>query len=159
MSTTKTPLKPAPKPNRIPLPNKNTNYNYDQTYIANELRRMITVLLDNDDVFSKAQLFTIMGYSSSKFYKLKAKFPNSPTIAELYKKVDEVLEGRLVYRGMQGKSIPMCIFLLKNYYHYTDQYQQQIDTSISFKVNRGNRTILPSVATTVPAKGAPKHST
>jgi hypothetical protein len=116
-------------------------YTYDRTFVAGELRSMISILDEHEDICSKASLFKYKPYSSSKFYHWRSKFSTNVRIHEYLKKIDEIIESRLVERGLAGKAIPMTIFLLKNYYNYTDQYQTKVDSTISFKVNRGTKVI------------------
>ena len=122
--------------------NKTTinNYQYDRTFILNELRLMLTQLLDDETIYTKAQLFKTRSYSYNKFNIWKSKYDTNVNIQEFIKKIEEVVEARLVQRGLD-KFSPFIIFLLKNNHNYTDQYQQTVDTSISFKINRGTKRV------------------
>lgn len=116
-------------------------YQYDRTFVLSELRSLVEELHTNTEIKSKAQLFRNRTYSYSRFNGWRAKYEGNANIHELLKKIEEILESRLVEQGLAGKSIPMTIFLLKNYYGYTDQYQTKVDTSVTFKVNRGTKVI------------------
>lgn len=127
--------------------------NYNATYFGYELKEMLAELIADESIKSKSQLLRNREYSSSKYYKMQMKFNTNPSVQELIKKIEDILESRLVEQGLSGKSIPMTIFLLKNYYGYTDQYQQQIDQSISFKVSRGStRPVIDVTPTKLPNK-------
>lgn len=121
-------------------------YKYTPKFVYEELVSMIEYLKDNEEVCSKTQLLATREYSPSRFYGWCSKYSTNVRIHELLKRVDNTLESRLVTRGLNGKAIPMTIFLLKNYYNYTDQYQTKVDQTISFKVNRGMKTIESTVA-------------
>ena len=113
-------------------------YKYTPTFVANELRDMISILLADPAIMSKVQLFRERDYSSSRFYQWRAKYSESKLIHELNKKIDEILESRLIEAGLRGsRSVPMCIFLLKNHYGYSDRQEVQQNTNVSFKVTRG----------------------
>jgi hypothetical protein len=101
---------------------------------------MLQELLDNETIYTKAQLFKTRSYSYAKFNGWKGKYEGNVNIQEFIKKIEEVVEARLVERGL-NKFSPFIIFLLKNNHNYTDQYQQTVDTSISFKINRGSKRI------------------
>lgn len=114
---------------------------YTITYVLRELSDMLEELRTQTDIKTKTQLFRDRPYSNKKFSEWSRKFETSKQVQEKLKKIEEILESRLVEQGLSGKSVAMTIFLLKNYYNYTDQYQQTVDTSISFKINRGSKRI------------------
>ena len=114
---------------------------YTITYVLRELSDMLDELRTQTDIKTKTQLFRDRPYSNKKFSEWSRKFEASKQVQEKLKKIEEILESRLVEQGLSGKSVAMTIFLLKNYYNYTDQYQQTVDTSISFKINRGTKHI------------------
>lgn len=102
---------------------------------------MLEELKADETITSRAQLFKSRTYSSAKFSYWRRKYDTNRNIQEKLKKIEEIIEARLVERGLQGKAIPMTIFLLKNYYNYTDQYQTKVDSTVTFKVNRGRTPI------------------
>lgn len=110
---------------------------YNEQFVRHELHEMLEELKADESIKSKAHLFRSRVYSSARFSDWRIRFDSNKSVREFIKKIDEIIESRLVEQGLSGKSIPMTIFLLKNYYNYTDQYQQKVDTTISFKVSRG----------------------
>lgn len=141
------PITSTPIPAHTPIKPKSKLYQYDRTFILAELNDMLTELRAHEGWKSKAELFRDRPYSYSKFNGWKSKYDTNANIHERIKKIEEILESRLVEQGLAGKSIPMTIFLLKNYYNYTDQYQVKQDTSVTFKVTRGHAPINAEIVT------------
>jgi len=137
---------------------------YDLYYVQAELNDMLEQLRAHPEIESKAHLFESREYSYAKFNQWKAKYEANTRVHDRIKKIEEIIESRLVQRGLAGKAIPMTIFLLKNYYNYTDQYQQKVDTTVTFKVVRGNRgeqpIIVPNTTQVIDqSPTAPTHTT
>lgn len=114
---------------------------YDANSATQELNEMIQYLQSNEHIMSKAQLFEMSKFTSSRLYKYKLKYQSVKRIQESLKKIEEIIEARLVNRGLNGKAIPMTIFLLKNYYNYQDKREIEQETTHIFKVTRGNQEI------------------
>lgn len=143
---------PKTAPITTTKPTKKVQYN--DRFITSELTQMLEELMANEDITSRAQLFKYRPYSSAKFSYWKRRYETNTSIQEKLKKIEEIIESRLVERGLQGKAIPMTIFLLKNYYGYTDQYQHKVDNTVTFKVTRGQP---PKVVDSVTLKQLPKQ--
>jgi len=139
--------------------NKHTKkIQYNDRFVTSELTSLLEECRTHEEIKSKAQLFRNRTYSGNQFSRWRNKYPTNMSIQDKLKKIEEILESRLVEQGLAGKAIPMTIFLLKNYYGYTDQYQQTVDTSVTFKVVRGiappqaSPKIIDSTNTIKPAK-------
>ena len=136
--TTKTKLaKTAP-----PItPTKSNKYIYTEQWFYNEVTTMLDDLIANEQIRSKAELLTYKDYSPSRFYRYKAKYSASKRVDEVYQKINNILEARLIQHGLTGKNFPFVIFLLKNHFHYQDKKEVETETTHVFKVARGNKVI------------------
>lgn len=94
-------------------------------------------LTAQEQIRTKVELFESRPYSPSKFSMWKNKYSTSKRIDEKIKKIDSILESRLIKQGLTGKNFPFVIFLLKNHYGYQDKREVEQETTHIFKVNRG----------------------
>lgn len=65
-------------------------------------------------------------YSKQRYYEWKAKYKDNQELADLYKKIDEELEDRLIMLGLTGKGGNMAIFALKNRYGWKNENETNI---------------------------------
>ncbi|NBW18006.1 MAG: hypothetical protein EBR82_59540 [Caulobacteraceae bacterium] len=114
---------------------------YDLPWLQSELRTIIDILHANNDIKTKAQLFRDYQFSSSRFYRYITKYNDNKRVQEYLKKIDEILESRLIEHGLEKKNFPFVIFLLKNFYGYQDKKEVETETTHVFKVARGNKVI------------------
>jgi len=114
---------------------------YDLPWLQSELRNIIDILLQDDTIKSKAQLFRNYQFSSTRFYRYISKYNDNKRVQEYTKKIDEILESRLIEHGLTGKNFAFVIFLLKNHYNYQDKREVETETTHVFKVARGNKVI------------------
>ena len=114
---------------------------YSITYVLSELRDLQQILIDNEEIKSKAQLFKYKPYSNKKFSEWSNKFSTSKHVQERLKKIEEIIESRLIDHAMAGRSVIFCIFMLKNHYGYQDKRETSGEISHVFKVNRGLRLV------------------
>lgn len=98
---------------------------------------MLTELAAQEQIKTKVELFSTKEYSPSKFSMWKKKYSTSKRIDEKMKKIDSILEHRLIQQGLTGKNFPFVIFLLKNHYGYQDKREVEQETTHVFKVTRG----------------------
>ena len=122
----------------------NTLIKYDRTWLNNELRFQHQVLESTPDIIYKIQLYKELPYTKKKFEYWMSLNGNNPSTQELYKKIDEILEARLVTSGLTVKNWPFIIFLLKNAYDYQDNRTVTNDTSVTFNVTRGAISSVPT---------------
>lgn len=131
------------------VPNK---YIRDRTYVNNELRAMLAYLKEHEDVYTKVELFRSRDYSLNRFSEWNRKFGDNPRTRELFKKIEEILEARLIVKGLKAPNPAFIIFLLKNNYGYQDKREVETEHTHVFKVTRGDLKALkakqvPSTAT------------
>jgi len=122
-------VKTKPKPTQT--------YKYTVEYVKAELVDMIQALMEDETIKTKAQLFKVRSYSPSWFYRYTAKYGDNKRMQELLKKIDNILEARLLEQGLTGKNFPFVIFLLKNHYDYQDKREVETGVTHTFKVTRG----------------------
>lgn len=140
-TSNKTPKSKLAKTAPPTTPTKSNKYIYTEQWFYNEVTTMLDDLIANEQIKSKAELLTLKHYSPSRFYRYKAKYNTSKRIDEVYQKINNILEARLINQGLTGKNFPFVIFLLKNHYGYQDKKEVETETTHVFKVARGNKVI------------------
>jgi hypothetical protein len=141
----------------IDVPAQPTNkrlYVYDSTWLNTELTNMIKQLQDRPEICTKAELFATQNYTYKMFvWRLKSTkaledINGKPSkTKQLMDKLEEILEARLVNRGLTAKNFPFIIFLLKNHYGYQDKREVETETTHVFKVARGNTPLKSATKT------------
>lgn len=118
-------------------PKPKAKYKYTEQYVSLELDTMLDDLAAHEQIKTKAELFETKEYSTKKFSQWRNKYSTSKRIDEKIKKIDDILESRLIKQGLTGKNFPFVIFLLKNHYGYQDKREVEQETTHVFKVTRG----------------------
>lgn len=108
------------------------------TKFNNELRALIEKLMEDESIKTKVQLFKDSKFTVSWFYKRGRKYADYPRTQSLIKKIDEILEARLIDHGLHKANYGFVIFLLKNHYGYQDKREVETETTHVFKVTRGD---------------------
>lgn len=115
----------------------NQKVDYNGTWINNELRLQLNMLISNPDLKTKIELYENLPYSIRTFSRRKSKVPQTLLTDDLQQKINEILEARLVKSGYTMKNWPFIIFLLKNNHGYQDTRNIETDTNVTFNVTRG----------------------
>lgn len=103
-----------------------------------ELKGMIEYLRANEHIKTKVQLLKDSDYTVSWFYKKAERMRMNPSTQDLIKKIDDILEARLIEHGLTKANYGFVIFLLKNHYGYQDKREIETDHTYTFKVTRGD---------------------
>ena len=94
---------------------------YTEDFVIKELKTMYSQLLKSEEVVYINQLFSEKSYSRQRFSEWKKDFVDCSEITDTIKKIEEVLESRLVVGGLLNKLNPtMAIFTLKNKYSWSN---------------------------------------
>lgn len=117
---------------------RTTKYKYTEQFVSKELDSMLELLTAHEQIQSKAQLFTYKEYSPSKFSMWRHKYSTSKRIDEKLKKIENILEARLINHGLTARNPAFVIFMLKNHYGYQDKREVETETTHVFKVSRGD---------------------
>lgn len=117
---------------------------YDLPWVKDELREMIHIILNDEEIKSKAQLFKLRGYSNKRFSEWRRKYDTNTYVQEYLKKIEEIIESRLIDHGLNAKNPAFVIFMLKNHYGYQDKREVETETTHVFKVSRGDVRSLPN---------------
>lgn len=90
---------------------------YDENFVKKELLQMLDELNENKQIYLINQLFENKSYSRSRFHEWKTKFTDNYHIVELFEKIENTLEARIVSGALMGRlNSTMSIFVLKNKY-------------------------------------------
>lgn len=118
---------------------KHTQYEIVQAARFNkELKELIEVLMVDETIKTKVQLFKSSPFTADWFYKRARKFSEFKRTQSLVKKIEELLEARLIDHGLHKANYGFVIFLLKNHYGYQDKREIETETTHVFKVTRGD---------------------
>lgn len=136
MQTLQKPTKNTPSNLAAKQPNPLRNYKHDSTWAIAELRSLLEAAQNDKQIISKIQLFAPKPYSNHQFKNWRTRYDTVPKIQELSKKIEEVIESNLIYKGMSANPA-FPIFLLKNHYNYQDKREVATDHNYTFTVSRG----------------------
>lgn len=104
---------------------------YTPEVVENTLEEMLKEARENEDVIFLNQLFENRREPRQVFSEWKGKFRGRDfkNIADTIKKIDNLLEQRVVFGMMKNKlNVAGCIFHLKNNFQYKDK--QEVDSTI-----------------------------
>lgn len=118
-------------------PSKLNKYDYDNKWLNKELKGQIDTLKAHPNIITQIELYELMEYSKAQFDYRMGKNGNTPYTQNLIKKRDEILEARLVKKGLNSTNYGFVIFLLKNHYGYTDKKEVESNNNFVFNVTRG----------------------
>lgn len=134
-----------PKDTDTEIAPKSTKYKYTEAFVSKELDSMLSDISAHEQIYTKAQLFADKEYSPKKFSQWRNKYATSKRIDEKLKRIENVLEARLVSKGLRDPRVTgFVIFLLKNHHGYTDKRELEQETTHVFKVSRGDVRSLPN---------------
>jgi hypothetical protein len=101
-------------------------WKYTSDFVLKELNSMLKDL-ENDkekEIVFKGQLFLNRDYSRQRFSEWAKDFEDDLKITEAIKKIDDILETRLVMGGLNKKlDTILTIFCLKNNYGWVDKHK------------------------------------
>ncbi len=101
-------------------------------FVKAELQVMLEKAGSDKSVIFMKELYHDRGYSEACFLRNTEPFVEEDWFRELSAFIAEILEIRLVKYGLSGKSQPMCMFLLKKNYGYSDQPKDELnDVNVS----------------------------
>lgn len=99
-----------------------TQQKYTREFVANELRNMVQEAKECEDYVFINQLFINRPYGRQRFSEWRKTHSNDEEISDAIKKIEDILENRLVVGGLKGKFNPtIAIFTLKNKYGWSNQ--------------------------------------
>jgi len=105
---------------------------YTPEYVLEELTDMMNTLIDDEGIFFINQLVNPKPYSRQRFSEWGKTYKDNATISDIKKKIEDILESRIVTGGMSKLyDKTMTIFLLKNKYGWEDRVKQDIDQTSS----------------------------
>ncbi len=111
---------------------------YDRTWLNKQLKDQLEILQLTKKIRTKIQLYENLPYTKAKFDYWIKKNGNTDSTQELLKKIDEILESRLITHGFEQTHPAFTIFLLKNNYGYQDKKEIESNNNYVFKVTRGD---------------------
>lgn len=104
---------------------KPTTYTAD--FVQQELDHMLERVLTDNDVVYIGQLFEDRPYSRQRYSEWVNQFSDEPQISDTIKRIDELLETKLVTKALGNKLNPtITIFTLKNKYNWKDKTEQDL---------------------------------
>lgn len=129
----------------VTKPVKRAGYKYTEQFVSKELDSMLELLEGSEQIYTKTQLFALKPYSPQKFSQWRGKYGQSKRIPEKLQRIENILEARLVSKGLRDPRVTgFVIFLLKNNHGYTDRREVETETTHVFKVTRGDLRALKS---------------
>lgn len=100
---------------------------YTKEFVLSELNNMHQEALNDLGIFFIGQLFENRDYSRQRFSEWSNDFKKDPEISDTIKKIEELLETRLVTGGLTSALNPtLTIFTLKNKHSWKDRTEQDI---------------------------------
>jgi|GEM_PF-1958681 len=98
---------------------------YTEKFVLQEVQSMLIEIKNNADVFFLGQVFEERDYSMQRFSEWREKFKDNEEISEAMKRIQELLETRVVVGTMKKELNPtIVIFHLKNNYQWTDKVEE-----------------------------------
>jgi hypothetical protein len=116
----------------IPITHAKTNgrtkpFIYTEEFVLSELNDMLIEVRNDLGMFFVGQLFENRNYSRQRFSEWEEKFKDNAEITDTKKRIEELLETRLVTGGLTSALNPtLTIFSLKNKHNWKDAQQQDI---------------------------------
>jgi len=97
---------------------------YTEKFVLQEIQSMLIEIKNTADIFFLGQVFEERDYSMQRFSEWKEKFKDNEEISEAIKRIQELLETRVVVGTMKKELNPtIAIFHLKNNYKWNDKIQ------------------------------------
>ena len=104
---------------------------YTEEFVKEELKSMLEYALQDQGVFFIGQLFESKPYSRQRFSEWATKFKDSQEISDTIKRIEELLETRLVTGGLTSALNPtLTIFTLKNKHDWEDKNKTELSGSL-----------------------------
>lgn len=102
---------------------------YTREFVEQELIDMMQELMTDQGIVFIGQLFEQRPYSRQRYSEWAHKFEDDAEISDAIKRIDEIIETRLV-TGALGKELNpvIAIFTLKNKHGWVDKTEQDITT-------------------------------
>lgn len=95
---------------------------YTREFVLSELQMMERQVINDLGIFFIGQLFESREYSRQRFSEWTKKFENDEEISDIIKRIEELLETRLVTGGLTSALNPtLTIFTLKNKHGWKDK--------------------------------------
>ncbi len=95
---------------------------YTAAFVESELKKMLQQAIMDEDIIFINQLFIKKHFSRQRFSEWKNCFSDNEVISDTIKKVEDLLETRLVVGGLRNKlNATLVIFTLKNKYRWSNQ--------------------------------------
>lgn len=95
---------------------------YTAAFVESELKQMLEQAITDEAILFINQLFIDKHYTRQRFSEWKNCFSDNEVISDTIKKVEDLLESRLVVGGLRNKlNSTLVIFTLKNKYRWSNQ--------------------------------------
>lgn len=99
---------------------------YTREFVLAELHNMLHETGNDLGVVFIGQLFESRDYSRQRYSEWKEKFKKDDEISDTIKRLEELIETRLVTGGLTSALNPaITIFTLKNKHHWKDKSEQE----------------------------------
>lgn len=103
---------------------------YTKEFVVSELQDMLSEVTNDLGIFFIGQLFENRSYSRQRFSEWEKKFADDEEISDIKKRIEDLLETRLVTGGLTSALNPtLTIFTLKNKHNWRDKTEQDITHS------------------------------
>lgn len=100
---------------------------YTREFVLSELKNMSLEISRDAGIYFIGQLFDNRDYSRQRFSEWATKFKNDDEISDIIKRIEGILESRLVTGGLKSELNPtITIFTLKNKHGWHDKTEQEI---------------------------------
>lgn len=103
---------------------------YTEEFVLKELQDMYQEVLEDTELVFIGQLFEKRSYSRQRYSEWANKFKDNAEISDAIKRLENLLETRLVIGGLKNKLNPtLTIFTLKNKHEWIDKATTVLEDS------------------------------